>query len=286
MNRTWLAYANTQNCRHREALNNLHFINWTMNMNRKFNIGDIVYLYVSDEKSVRFKTKVVAANCKRGDSDYWNKKDKPKIKKKLSYPTYKLELIKEYFGEDLAESFLIQHEYKPRSLQSPMYNNPSLFQYIDEVFNDSINVKAFADKDEELIRTGQSFGDGGESDSHKELKEFIYNNPQVIGIKEYVYKEMEHTLLSADRIDVWFEQKDGSCIAVEIKSAKSCDADIMRGLFQCVKYKAIMDAENKVKCSKASNSSILVLGGSLSEQNINFRDKLGIKVYENLFITI
>ena len=65
-NRTWLAFANRKWCRHTDAIHSLGFINWRMGRAR-FSIGDIVYLFMSDERYVRFKMVVTAENCKRED---------------------------------------------------------------------------------------------------------------------------------------------------------------------------------------------------------------------------
>ena len=252
----------------------MHFISWSMR-SAKFEVGDTVYLFMSDERSIRFKTEVFEENVPRGDTEYWVAEVHPK-------PTYKLVLRKEYLGDGLTEDKLIENGYKPKSLQRAIYNNPRLFAYIEETFNDAKAVKICADTSESLIRSGQSFGYGGEGDAHRKLKEYIFNNPHVIGIKEYIEKENEHILLSADRIDVWFKMYDGSGVAVEVKSSKSSDADVMRGLYQCVKYKSIMDAEDTVHGEKRTNRSILVLGGALSEENRYVRDILGITVIENV----
>ena len=275
MNRTWLVFANREKCHHREALGKLHFVDWTMK-NINFEIGDIVYIYPSNEDSIRFKTEVVAKNCERKDTYYWQEKPN-------DYPTYRLELRKEYLGDKLSEEHLRQYGYKGgQSKRHPLYNKPQMFAYIDSIFNDSTQVKVSNDNIEEQIRSGQSFGNGGEGDSHMELKEYIFNNPHVIGIEEYKEKEKEHILLSADRIDVWFKLSDGACVAVEVKSHISSEADVLRGIFQCVKYKAIMDAEDKAHQIEASNSSILVLGGALSEHNKYYSDMLGVTVIDNV----
>ena len=97
-----------------------------------------------------------------------------------------LELRKEYFGDKLSEEDLRRYGFKGgQSKRRPLYNKPEMFAYIETVFNDSTHVKVCGDKVEEQIRSGQSFGYGGEGDSHKELKEYIFNNPNVIGIEEY-----------------------------------------------------------------------------------------------------
>jgi hypothetical protein len=135
---------------------------------------------------------------------------------------------------------------------------------------------------ETAIRSGKFYGGGGEGPDHKKLKEYIYNHPEVIGIKDIKKRDMEHILLSGDRLDVYFELADGSKVAVEIKPSTSPDADVMRGLYQCVKYKTILDAEDKVHGNKANNSAILVIGGELSPENRKVRNTLGVKALENM----
>lgn len=411
-NKKWLAFAKRESCHHAEAIHDLDFINWTMNRTN-FCIGDIVYLFMSDERRVRFKTQVVAEGCKREDNAYWQKTP-------TRYETYKLKLIKEYNGHELDEEVLMDYGFNGgRSIQHPMSNNPSLFKYIDSVFAkngygyiidevipqptsrehvrriipilirwakqgltnmtykniinelgmtafsgigkqlgyvddvikklievtgdkniptlnalvknqttglpstgfsyvyttyddmsdeekqifvDGLNNKAveYPNWDwvlsalelkpssintiasEQAIRSGKFYGSGGEGETHKKLKEFIFNNPGIIGIKNVLTSNMEHILLSGDRLDVYFEQKDGSKIAIEIKPSTSPDSDILRGLFQCVKYKCIMDAEDKLHGTKANNSVILVMDGELSPENRNVRDTLGISVIEGV----
>ena len=87
-------------------------------------------------------------------------------------------------------------------------------------------------------------------------------------------------LLSGDRLDVYFVQSDGTKIAVEVKSRVSPDDDILRGLYQCVKYKAVLDAENKTHGVFGKTRSILVIEGALSESNQQVKDSLGINVIE------
>ena len=133
---------------------------------------------------------------------------------------------------------------------------------------------------EKAIRSGITSDSGGEGEDHKKLKEYIYIYPKAIGIKNVKEKKMEHILLSGDRLDVYFELTDGSKIAVEIKPSTSTDADVLRGLFQCVKYKCVLDAEDKLHGEKHDNTSILVIGGELSPENKKVQDTFGINVIE------
>ena len=107
----------------------LGYINWTMHRTN-FEVGDIVFLFMSDERKVAFKTKVVAKDCDRTDIAYWQ------VKPNMHF-TYKLELVKEYTGNKLGEDDLAQHGFKGgRSIQHPMKNNAELFDYIESAFEE------------------------------------------------------------------------------------------------------------------------------------------------------
>lgn len=130
------------------------------------------------------------------------------------------------------------------------------------------------------IRSGKFIGNGGEGYNHRKLKEFVYYHPESVEIKDFKERKMEHILLSGDRLDVFFELNNSSKVAVEIKSSSSSDADFLRGLFQCVKYKAILDAEDKVHSEKSQNKAILVIDGELSSENKKVQEALGITIFK------
>ena len=97
----------------------------------------------------------------------------------------------------------------------------------------------------------------------------------------YYYRQLHpDILLSGDRLDVYFELNNGSRIAIEVKSVSSSDADVMRGLFQCVKYKSVLDAESKIHGKKSQNLAMLILGGKISLENIKIREVLGVNILE------
>ena len=419
-----LAFAQRNICNHTKALHELGFISWTMNRT-KFNIGDIVYLFMSDERRIRFKTVVVAKDCPREDGKYWENQDEID-----TYKTYKLQLFEEYNGKGLEEAELKMHGFKGgKSIQTPLKDNPQLFEYINgffqkkidygyviaevcpseksighvkaiipilvrwakqgltnKTYNDLIkelglgrfsgigkqlgyvsdvieklkevtgediptlnalvksekthlpsegfsyvsedyvnmteedkmtyvmglNAKAFQYKKwdwvlvslglspsvviDDIEKVREKIGEnlrkkikaggksGGESQYHKNLKEFICNHPNIIGLKEecVTKRETEHLLLSGDKLDVYFETNDGSKIAVEVKSRISDSSDITRGLFQCIKYQTILDAESKVATKEPKNSVFLILEGKLFEDNKRIRDVFNISVIENV----
>ena len=80
-------------------------------------------------------------------------------------------------------------------------------------------------------------------------------------------------------MDVFFSDIN---TAVEVKPSTSPEADILRGIYQCVKYKAILDAEAQHRGVYANNRAILALGGSLTEQTRLAAEILGVTVFENI----
>ena len=135
--------------------------------------------------------------------------------------------------------------------------------------------------EEELqSKTKKMGGHGGEGEEHKSLKRFIYEHPECLGYDDVVYKSVEFRLPSGDQLDVYFVRENGDRVAVEVKPASSPDEDMMRGIFQCVKYKSVLEAVRTVECESFNVSTILVLGGSLSDQNREIASELGVDFRE------
>ena len=143
-------------------------------------------------------------------------------------------------------------------------------------------AKIFTEKDIQNLKKKSYVGyGGGEGKEHKTIKEHIYNSPESVGIKNVAFAEMEHDLPSGDRLDVYFELKNGNRVAVEVKPSTSPDEDITRGIFQCVKYKAVMDALRTVDYGRYDNDTLLVVAKPMSEANKRLANDLGIKFIED-----
>ncbi len=71
-------------------------------------------------------------------------------------------------------------------------------------------------------------------------------------------------------------------IAVEVKGASAPVSEVIRGLFQCVKYEAVLDAQARVAGSQQDCEAVLALGGSFPNELTPLRHTLGVKVFENL----
>lgn len=99
---------------------------------------------------------------------------------------------------------------------------------------------------------------GPESEDHKRLKAHIRDNPSAIGIRGKVSRARnEAPLLSGDRMDVEF-LIGARRVGVEVKSWRSGNADLERGIYQCVKYRAVMIAECGFGDDDADCEAILV----------------------------
>lgn len=136
-------------------------------------------------------------------------------------------------------------------------------------------------KDYKLPRR-KIFGRGGESADHKRFKNLIAQNPSIIGVEKTKYfAETEFILPSTDTIDVLFSNSSER-IGVEVKSKISNIDDITRGLFQCVKYAALLDALNLAEKKDLKVRTILVLESKFPVQLIELKNILGIEVIDDI----
>jgi hypothetical protein len=124
-------------------------------------------------------------------------------------------------------------------------------------------------------------GGTGESEQHKTFKKFISENPLALKLKGFKQGDTEHTFPSADTIDVYFPN-DKMVVGVEVKSVISDTQDIMRGLFQCKKYEALIEAENSVLGIRKQIKVILVLEGIMPPDLLSIKNILSVNVMDNL----
>jgi hypothetical protein len=138
-----------------------------------------------------------------------------------------------------------------------------------------------SDISKELLEAKKYKG-GGESEQHRIFKYFIAKNPSQLGLDENLEDgHIEYCLPSADEIDVLFHDKNLK-IGVEVKSILSDASDILRGLFQCVKYKHLIEAEQIVQDTLPNSRVILALQGKLPKELILVKNLLGVEVVENI----
>ncbi len=133
-----------------------------------------------------------------------------------------------------------------------------------------------------LNKKASQFRGGGEGAEHKKLKKFVANNPKQFGLPASIAPgENEHSLPSGDSLDVFFSHRKEH-IGIEVKSHISDSADIARGLYQCVKYQAVLEARQAADAQPQNVRTILVLGGELPPELLPLKNVLGIEVFEKV----
>ena len=126
---------------------------------------------------------------------------------------------------------------------------------------------------------------GGEGDAHKKLKKFIANNPAIFRFSASLEEvEEEHSLPSGDLVDVFFKFRKEH-VGVEVKSHISNTADIVRGLYQCVKYQAVLEARQTANGQDQNVRTFLALGGKFPVELLPLKNVLGVEVYEKIAVT-
>jgi hypothetical protein len=85
-----------------------------------------------------------------------------------------------------------------------------------------------------------------ESTEHKALKAHVLAHPSCIGLLSVPdFAKDGLVLLSGDEVDVYFETGNRADL-VEVKSIRSNWNDLRRGVYQCIKYKAVFKAQRQI----------------------------------------
>jgi hypothetical protein len=134
----------------------------------------------------------------------------------------------------------------------------------------------------QIIERAGHGGGGGEGPAHLRLKTLVSKNPDWVGLKIGSGDgEVEQCLPSGDSVDVVFFRPN-RIHAVEVKPVDASVRDITRGLFQCVKYRAVLQARAAFEHDDRRISACLALGGPLPVGLIPLRNSLSVEVFEGL----
>jgi hypothetical protein len=183
--------------------------------------------------------------------------------------------------------FMISHsEYAklPRARQRDIVKKELERVFVYSKWRDvlgALNLRPHTTDFSPLIEKASAF-QGGEGADHKKLKDFVANHPEVVGLPATTRRgEVEAPLPSGDSLDVSF---DGAheWVAVEVKPIRSPIPDILRGLYQCIKYRAVMEAVQLTRARSRAARAILGLQGVLPQELVPIRNILGIEVVENI----
>jgi hypothetical protein len=108
------------------------------------------------------------------------------------------------------------------------------------------------------------------------LKGYVAEHPGVIGLQSAGQPELEYLFISGDRCDVVFDLGQDGQAVVEVKNGER--GELIRGIYQAVKYRALMQAE----CGHGEPSPVvayLVAYDQIPQEILVLADKLDIHCY-------
>jgi len=123
----------------------------------------------------------------------------------------------------------------------------------------------------------------GEGVQHQEIKDWIAMDPRrILGDLTGPFEtQKEAPFWSLDRLDVSV-QTPSDWIGIEVKPPSASVDEIRRGLYQVIKYRALIAAELLVRGSKQSPRCVLVLGGELPSELCELAHRFGIIPLQNI----
>ncbi|WDL17324.1 MULTISPECIES: hypothetical protein [Xanthomonas] len=115
-----------------------------------------------------------------------------------------------------------------------------------------------ADKGDVLPLPKVQAGGAPESAEHQALKRWVREHlEELADFGTFEPGRNEAVLSSGDRLDVLFENGKQR-LAVEVKTSKCSEDELMRGVYQCVKYRAILRAEQLAIRQVPNGEAVLV----------------------------
>lgn len=192
--------------------------------------------------------------------------------------------IERYVGLDEHIDFNDMSIDKKKAIVEEIHQDIFSFEYWDDIINEyelePFESELRSEHENDIIATPSRGGWSRETESaeHKKLKEYIANNPDIVGLNAREVKViLEYIFPTTDQADIVFKN-DSHFLGVEVKSIISNDDDINRGIFQCVKYQALLRAEQKALRLLPTARAILVVERELPLELQNLADIFEIRV--------
>lgn len=123
-------------------------------------------------------------------------------------------------------------------------------------------------------------GGGGEGAAHLALKSYVADHPELFRkYGDFPLGETEQTLLSGDVVDVLFRNRD-QALAVEVKAADAPPGELTRGIFQCVKYRAVLRAMHDVAGELVKVEAVLATPQTIVGDHKAAADRLAVPIVQ------
>lgn len=122
-------------------------------------------------------------------------------------------------------------------------------------------------------------GGAPESAEHRALKLWVGSHPEELAdYGTYAFGHNEKVLSSGDRLDVLFDNARKR-LAVEVKTSKCSETELMRGVYQCVKYRAILRAEQLALRQVPNGDAVLVCPRAPGKDTKALIKRLGVNFH-------
>lgn len=135
-----------------------------------------------------------------------------------------------------------------------------------------------ADSDPAAPAMPHPFARGEESPAHKSLKRWAATHPDAFAtLGSYPPGAEEHPLDSGDEVDA-FLANDHACLAIEVKTSQAPELELQRGIYQCVKYRATLEAMYRVLRQEMTVKTVLFTPQPLPDRLKHMANLLGVSV--------
>lgn len=130
------------------------------------------------------------------------------------------------------------------------------------------------------VKSVHKYGGSGESEEHRKFKAYLAKRSHLFGISS-PNGETEFEFASGDCVDILFKTNN-LWLGIEAKSKKSSSEDITRGLFQCIKYRVLIEATQMVEQMKPNARVILAMEDKFPHKLLWLKNTLGVEVIDNI----
>ncbi|MCB0399485.1 MAG: hypothetical protein KDD26_07655 [Winogradskyella sp.] len=166
---------------------------------------------------------------------------------------------------------VIQNEHQKSIIQNILEEDLTAFSSVRPDVQGALPNRSV-----ERILLKRKYGKGGESKAHKDLKNFIAENPEFIGLNKKDYKShIEHKFISGDLVDVLFESRiDSEDAVVEIELDH-----VLPGIHQAIKYKVLRCSQLGIPLDSKKVKAVVV-AWKFKEIEIELCTKYGIEIFK------
>jgi hypothetical protein len=144
-----------------------------------------------------------------------------------------------------------------------------------------------ASDDGALTKFASQSGPKGKSPEHIQMQECIRSNPRLVLPKlqgDVESSSCEYLFWSLDRADVVIKTSE-EWIGFEVKPSTAPSEELKKGIFQVMKYRALLSADLLSRGKICRSRCVLVIGGSLPKELCMLATRFGIEVFEKFRCT-